>query len=132
MDNLLLGSRPPLIRELAGMIFGLVFVLTGGYSGWEFILGLIGTPLIFGGVIRLVVIFYRLLILFLPIPIFSSVLSLVGFGFVLMGITKILNLSEFLGIIVVSILSIAEAWFFIRDVKRTIRTHREETANLHD
>ena len=49
-----------------------------------------------------------------------------------MGITKILNFSEFLGIIVVSILSIAEAWFFIRDIKRTIRTHREEMANLHD
>jgi len=47
MDNLILGRRPPLLREVAGMIFGIVFVLTGGYSGLEYVLGLIGAPLLY-------------------------------------------------------------------------------------
>lgn len=117
MDNLILGRRPPLLREVAGMIFGLVFVLTGGYSGLEFILGLIGAPLLYAGVIRLVVIFYRFFILLFGIPLICGVLALVAFGVVLTAVTSILKFSVVLGIVVIVALAIAEAWFFIRDVR---------------
>lgn len=76
MDNLILGKRLTLIREVAGMIFGIVFVLTGGYSGLEFALGC-----------------------------------------VLTAVTAILKFSVVLGIAVIVALAIAEAWFFLRDVK---------------
>ena len=117
MNNLILGGRPPLLREAAGMIFGIVFVLTGGYSGLEFILALIGAPLLYAGIIRLVVIFYRFFILLLGNPLICGVLALVAFGAVLTAVTSIIQFSMVLGIIVVVALAIAEAWFFIRDIR---------------
>ena len=117
MNNLILGGRPPLLREAAGMIFGIVFVLTGGYSGLEFILALIGAPLLYAGIIRLVVIFYRFFILLLGNPLICGVLAFVAFGVVLTAVTSIIQFSMVLGIIVVAALAIAEAWFFIRDIR---------------
>jgi len=117
MDNLILGRRPPLLREVAGMIFGIVFVLTGGYSGLEYVLGLIGAPLLYAGVIRLVVIFHRFFILIFGVPLICAILALVAFGCVLTAVTWILKFSVVLGIVVIIALAITEAFFFIRDVK---------------
>lgn len=131
MDNLILGKKPPLIREVAAMIFGLVFVLTGGYSALETIFGLFCVPFLYAGVIRLIVVFYRLFVLVFASPLICSVLSLIAFGCVVTALTGTLKFSVVMGMIIIIALAIAEAWFFVRDVKVTLR-HREYTKNQHD
>ena len=118
MNHLILGKQPPVLREAAGMIFGIVFILTGGYSGLELITGLIGAPLLFAGMIRLVVIFYRCFSIILGVPLICSVLAIVAFGGVVTALMSIIKFSLMLGLFVTIVLIVAEAWFFIRDLKR--------------
>lgn len=117
MNNLMLGKQPPLLREVAGMIFGIGFILTGGYSGLEFIFGLLIAPLLFAGVIRLVVIFYRIVGLVLNVPLICLILALVALGGIFTAVAGILKISVGLGIAAIIVLVLAEAWFFMRDVK---------------
>ena len=124
MENLILGKQPPLIREAVAMVFGLLFILTGGYSGLEFILGLICAPLFFAGVVRVVVILYRLFILLTHIPLISSGFAIVVFGLAMTAMMKVFQFSTTLGIIVFLTLMVAEALFFIRDVKVYFRHTR--------
>ena len=117
MNHLILEKQPPLLREAAGMIFGIVFILTGGYSGLELVSGLIGAPLLFAGMIRLVVILYRCFSIILGVPLICSVLAIVAFGGVVTALMSIIRFSLMLGIFVTIVLIVTEAWFFIRDLK---------------
>lgn len=125
MNNLMLGKQPPLLREVAGMIFGIVFILTGGYSGLEFIFGLLIAPLLYAGVIRLVVFFYRLVGLVLNVPLICSILALVALGGIFTAVAGILKISVGVGIAAIIVLVFAEAWFFVRDVKAAF-LHRSQ------
>ena len=115
-------QQPPLFREIAAMLFGIVFAITGGYSGLEFLLALICTPLLLAGLVRLMVIIYRITCLIIPISLLGIILSIVGFGCMVSVIAALFRTSTLIGAIVTFSLVFLEAFFFIRDIRKIIHT----------
>jgi len=126
-------TNPPIFRQLAGAAFGVFFAVTGGYSGLELVLALLFSPILFAGVVRLVIGLYRILLKLTarkaydalgvyigqtPRKGLAAVLACVGFGCVLNAAVSAFQLSTVAGVAVTCVLMAWEIYTFLKDVRR--------------
>lgn len=105
-------GNPPLIRQLAAAVFGVVFAYTDGHHWAQFII----FPIVFAGIVRLSIGLYRLVTRFLPGGIISEIVAIVGVGLVLDSFVQITMRSELVEILLAVFLALWEmatfAWDF--------------------
>lgn len=110
--------QPPVFRQIAAFVVGLIFAVTNGYSGLQLLCGIICAPLLFGGAIRLYTGMYRLAISLFPISLIAIV---AGFSGVAVVISFVLmpafQKSTALGVAVTVVLMMCEAVVFIKDIR---------------
>ena len=126
-------TNPPIFRQLAGAAFGVFFAVTGGYSGLEFALALLFSPILFAGVIRLLIGLYRILlkltarkeydasgvcIVQTPRKGLAAALACAGFGVVLNAAVSAFQLSTFAGVAVTCLLMAWEIYTFLKDLRK--------------
>ena len=110
--------QPPVFRQIAAFVFGLIFAFTNGYSGLQLLCVIICAPLLFGGAIRLYTGMYRLAISLFHVSLIAIVAGFSGVAavtsFVLM---PAFQKSTALGVAVTVVLMVCEAVVFIKDVR---------------
>jgi len=110
--------QPPVFRQIVAFVFGLVFALTGGYSGMQLLGSAVGAPLIFAGTVRLYTGIYRLVFSFLPIGWLAAVIGFCGIGIVTSFVlAPAFQHSTVLGGILTVALMLCEVFVFIRDIR---------------
>ena len=124
---------PPVFRQLAGAVFGMFFTVTNGYSGLEFVLALLFSPILFAGVIRLMIGLYRIslkltakktynelgeCVVQIPRKGLAAALTCVGFGCVSYAVVSAFWLSTFVGVAVTCVLMALETYTFLKDVRK--------------
>ena len=131
--------QPPVLRQIAGAVLGILFVVTGGYSGLEFVFALLFSPVLIAGVIRLVIGLYRVInrftgqriyddlghcIMVLPRPGIASALSIVGLGCIISILASVFQFTTFAGIAVTCVLMALEVYTFLKDLLIWKQTRR--------
>lgn len=58
-SGMIYRPQPPVFRQIAAFLFGLVFAFTGGYSGLQLVGAAVCAPLLFAGAVRLYTAVYR-------------------------------------------------------------------------
>ena len=117
--------QPPVFRQIAAIVFGLIFAFTNGYSGLQLLCVIICAPLLFAGAIRLFTGMYRLAFSLIPI----NLLALVGGFCGVAAVTSFVLVPAFqkstaLGVAVTVVLMVCEAVVFIKDI-RTLKHNSE-------
>ena len=114
--------QPPVFRQIAAFVVGLVFAFTGGYSGMQLLGAAVGAPLIFAGALRLYIAVYRVVRPFIAGCVLGEILS-VAIAFSAIGIVTSFLLapafqySTILGGILTVALMLFEVLVFIRDIR---------------
>ena len=117
-DQVAFSSQPPVFRQIAAFIFGLVFAFTNGYSGLQLFAVIICAPLIFAGAVRLYTGIYRLVFSFLPIGWLAAVIGFCGIGIITSFVlAPAFQHSTILGGILAVVLMLCEVFVFIRDIR---------------
>lgn len=133
-------NQPPVFRQIAGAILGILFAVTGGYSGLEFVFALLFSPIIIAGVVRLVISLYRVFgkltgqkvydelgqcIMVLPKPGIASVLAIIGFYCIISVLVSVLQFSTFIGLLCIFALTALEVYVFLKDFRlwKQMRNH---------
>ena len=110
--------QPPVFRQIAAFVFGLVFAFANGYSGLQLVAVIICAPLIFAGAVRLYTGVYRLVFSFLPIGWLAAVIGFCGIGIVTSFLfAPVFQFSTTLGVILTVALMLCEVFIFIRDLR---------------
>ena len=121
--------QPPVLRQIAAFVFGLVFAFTNGYSGMQLLGAAIGAPLIFAGAIWLYTAVYRLARPVFAGCVWGSVIAAV-LGFSGIGVVTSFLLapafqySDVLGGILTVVLMLCGVAVFVWDVKRWSALHK--------
>lgn len=116
------NPQPPVFRQIAAFVFGLVFAFTNGYSGLQLLAVIICAPLIFAGAIRLYTAVYRFVRPLIAGCVLGEILS-VAIAFSAIGVvTSFLlapafQVSTALGVILTVALMLCEGFAFIRDLR---------------
>lgn len=125
-------TDPPVFRQLAGAVFGVVFAVTGGYSGLEFVFALLFSPILFAGVVRLMIGLYRICkkltvkklynefgecVALIPRTGMAAVLACVGFGCIVSAFASAFQLATFIGVAVTCVLMALEIYVFLKDIR---------------
>ena len=128
--------KPPVIAQVAAMIFGLIFAFSEKYRGWEMVCALLGAPVVFAGMVRMIIAMYRVAanltakrvydevgncIGLAPTRGISIVVALIGFAAIITGFIKIAQSTEFLKIVIIVAVLVLEVFVFCKDVKRFIQ-----------
>jgi len=123
-------NQPPVLRQIVGAILGILFAVTGGYSGLEFVFALLFSPVLIAGVIRLMIGLYRVIgkltgqriydelgqcIMVLPRPGIASVLAIIGLGCVISVLVSAFQFATFAGVAVTCVLMSLEIYVFLKD-----------------
>lgn len=133
--------KPPVIAQVAAMIFGIIFAFSEKNSGWEMVGALLCGPVVFAGMVRVIIAMYRVAanltakrvydetgncIGLLPARGFSIVAALIGFAAIITGFIKIAQSTEFLKIVIIVAALALEVFVFCKDVKRFIQLPKSE------
>lgn len=117
--------QPPIFRQIAAFVFGLIFAFSNGYSGLELVFALAGAPLLFAGMVRLYTATYRVASSFI-----NNCLVQVAAGFCAVGaVVMVLLMPAFrksttFGVILTVVLMLCEVVVFIRDVMSWKKTYK--------
>ena len=131
--------KPPVLIQIAAMIFGVVFAFSEKYTGLEMVFAVLGSPLAFAGMVRIIIALYRIVanltaqkvydetgacIGMIPHRGFSVIAALIGFAGFITGFIKVAQYSQ----VLVTILSVGllglEVFVFCRDVRNLLK-HRK-------
>ena len=133
--------KPPVLIQLAAMIFGLLFAFSEKYTGWELICAILGSPLACAGMVRVIIALYRIVanitakrlydetgtcIGVIPYKGFSVFVALIGFAGIITGFTKAAQLSQVWAIILVVGLLALEVFVFCRDIKVFLQLRKSQ------
>ena len=132
-DNVqMIKNNPPIVRQLAGAAFGIFFAVTGGYKGLEFVLALLFSPVLFAGIVRIVIGLYRFFLKYTPKKVYdefgacviqiprkglSAILACIGFACVISVVASSFQISTFVGVLVTCMLVALEIYTFLKDIR---------------
>lgn len=135
--------KPPVLIQIAAMIFGLVFAFSEKRTVTELVFAVLGCPLVSAGMVRVIVAMYRVVanltaqkvydengacIGLIPKRGVSSFAALIGFAGIITLFMKAAQFSQILTYILTVVLLALEVFIFCRDVKAyfQLRNHKEE------
>ena len=133
--------KSPVIAQFAAMIFGLIFAFSEKYSGWEMVCALLGAPIVFAGMVRVIIGMNRVAatltakriydgagncIGLVPARGISIVVALIGFAAIITGFIKIAQSTEILKIVIIVVVLALEVFVFCKDVKRFAQPLKSE------
>lgn len=117
-NEMVFRPQPPVFRQIAAFVFGLIFAFTNGYSGLQTVGAAICAPLCFAGAIRLYTGVYRVAFCVLPIMWIAVIAGIFGIGIVISFLlTPAFRYSTALGVILTGVLMLCEVFVFIRDIQ---------------
>ena len=135
--------KPPVLIQIAAMIFGLVLALSENRTPLELVFAVLGCPLISAGMVRVIIAMYRIVanltaqkvydetgrcISMIPHRGVSFIAALIGFAGIITLFTTAAQYSQFLMYILAIGFLTLEVFVFWRDVKTFIqlRSYKEE------
>ena len=121
-SRMIYRPQPPVFRQIAAFVFGLVFAFTGGYSGLQLVGAAVCAPLLFAGAVRLYTAVYRVVRLFVAGcglgALLSAAVAFSAIGAVLsFMLMPAFRFSTALGVIFTVVLMFCEWFAFIRDFR---------------
>ena len=135
--------KPPVLIQIAAMIFGLVLALSENRTPLELVFAVLGCPLISAGMVRVIIAMYRIVanltaqkvydetghcISMIPHRGVSFIAALIGFAGIITLFTTAAQFSQILlCILTIGILAL-EVFIFCRDVRALLqlRKHQKE------